>query len=389
MTALSSRFFQRAAAATALALTATSLVVAATPASAVSGTLSYDCTSSPSIPPGTHVFSAVIDTDAPATLGSGVTAPIKTTSTVAVPEEVADLLRAGGITYVSGSANATGTVDGVSSPTSLAIPNTPVPPDGTVMNVVGTGSSGNITGGPVGTTISLGAGNFTATLQGYNSVGPVGSAYTFTCTLQPSQNLLVDSVSVVKTPTTTTLTVATPVEYGAAPEAQAAVATEGSNVKPSGTVEFTFDGKSVKVDVKGGKAKATLAPALTIGPRTVTATFTPTDATKAVSQASKSINVVKGGTTTTAAAVYRDARNRLVGKALVEAVNATEVAGDVKFVLKRNGVKIRTAIVELNDFDKAKKVFKRIRKAGTYKVVARYKGSSTLKRSVDRVELVV
>jgi hypothetical protein len=306
-----------------------------------------------------------------------------------VPEDVADLLRAGGITYVSGSANATGTVDGVNRQTTLAIPNTPVPPDGTAMSVVGTGSSGDITGGPVGTTITLGAGNFTATLQGYNSIGPVGSPYTFTCTLQASQNLLVDSVSVVKTPTTTTLTVTTPVEYGASPEASATVETTGTNVKPSGTVEFTFDGTSVKVDVKGGKAKATLAPALTKGPRVVTATFTPADPTKAVSQASQAINVVKGSTTTTATAVYRDARNRLVGKALVEAVNGTEVAGKVKFVLKRNGNKIRTALVELNDHDKAKKVFKRIRKAGTYKLIARYKGSSTLKRSVDRVKLVV
>ena len=61
----------------------------------------------------------------------------------------------------------------------------------------------------------------------------------------------------------------------------------------------------------------------------------------------------------------------------------------MKFVLKRNGVKIRTAIVELNKFDKAKKVFKRISKPGTYKLVARYLGSDTLKRSVDRVKLNV
>jgi len=87
--------------------------------------------------------------------------------------------------------------------------------------------------------------------------------------------------------------------------------------------------------------------------------------------------------------VYRDARNRLVGKALVEAVHGTEVAGDVKFVLKRNGVKIRTAIDELNSFDKAKKVFRRVSKPGVYTVVARYLGSSTLKRSVDRVKLTI
>ena len=214
-------------------------------------------------------------------------------------------------------------------------------------------------------------------------------AYTFTCSLPAGQNLLVDSVTVVPTPTTTTLTVTTPVEYGAAPDVTADVATAGSKAKPAGSVAFTFEGKTVKVDVKGGKAKATLAPALTMGARTVTAKFTPTDPTLAASEATKALTVVKDQTTTTPTAVYRDARNRLVGKATVESQHGTAVAGDVKFVLKRDGVKIRTALVELNKFDKAKKVFKRISKAGVYTVVARYLGSPTLKRSVDRVKVTI
>jgi len=390
MTSLSSRLLARGAAATAVVLTTAGLAAVSAPAGAVSASLSYNCTT-PSIP-GTHVFTAVIDTDAPATLGSGLSAPIKTTSTVTVPEAVADALRAANASYVSGSADAAGTVDGANRQTMLAIPNTTVPPDGTTMQVVGTGSSGSITAGAVGTTILLGAGNFTATLTAYNSAGtPVGlSPYTFTCELQSPQNLLVDSVAVVPTPTTTTMTVQpSPLEYGAAPEATTVVAVTGSNAKPAGTVEFTFEGKTVKVDVKAGKAKATLAAALTLGSRTVTAKFTPTDTTLAASETSKSVTVVRGSTTTTATAVYRDARNRLVGKALVEAVHGTDVAGDVKFVLRRNGVKIRTAIDELNQFDKAKKVFKRIKKPGTYVLVAKYLGSATLKRSKERAKLVI
>jgi hypothetical protein len=241
----------------------------------------------------------------------------------------------------------------------------------------------------VGSTIVINAGDFSVSLAAYNASGGPVTTGTVNCLQQGSLPVLIDSVAVVKAPTTVNLSVSSPVEYGAGPEVTAAVATTGTNAKPAGTVEFTFDGKSVKVTVKGGKAKATLTPALTKGSRTITAKFTPTDPNLAVSEASKAVTVVKGSTTTTASAVYRDARNRLVGRALVEADHGTEVAGDVRFVLKRNGVKIRTAIIELNDFDKAKSVFKRISKAGTYKVVARYLGSDTLKRSVDRVKLVV
>jgi hypothetical protein len=41
----------------------------------------------------------------------------------------------------------------------------------------------------------------------------------------------------------------------------------------------------------------------------------------------------------------------------------------------------------LNEFDKAKKVFRNVDKPGRYTVVAHYLGSDTLKRSVDRARL--
>jgi hypothetical protein len=126
-----------------------------------------------------------------------------------------------------------------------------------------------------------------------------------------------------------------------------------------------------------------------MGVRPVTAKFTPTDKNLAVSETTKNVTVVRDQTTTTASAVYRDARNRLVGKGKVVAQHGTAVTGKVKFVLKRDGVKIRTALIGVNKFGAAKKVFKNVSKAGNYTVVARYLGSPSLKRSVDRAKLVV
>ena len=194
-------------------------------------------------------------------------------------------------------------------------------------------------------------------------------------------------MNVVQTTTTTTLTVDSPVEYGGVATARAEVTQAGSNAKPSGSVAFTYAGKTVTVAVKGGKAQTDLAPALTMGANQVTAVFTPTDKDKSPSQTTAAFTVVRGTTTTTASAAIREARHRLVGKALVVSENATDVAGKVKFTLKRNGTKIRSAIVDLNAKDKAKKVFANISKPGTYLVVAKYLGSDTLKRSKGRVKL--
>jgi len=320
----------------------------------------------------------------------GLSKAIATTSTVTVPDSIANLLRTFAATTVDGTSTATGRVDGVVRQSTLTIPKTPVPAAGTTMQVTGTGPSGSITAGAAGTTILLGAGAFAATVTGYNSVGTSVVSATFTCALQPTtQDLLVDAVAVVPAPTVTALTVPSSLEYGEAPTVTAAFSTTGSNAKPAGKVTFTFEGKSVTVDVKGGKAKATLAPAAALGSRSVTATFDPTDPNLADSQTSKAVGVVKGSTTTTATALYRDARHRLVGKALVGSVQGTEVAGKVKLVLKRDGVKIRSTKVDLNTRDKAKKVFSNIVKPGQYTLVARYLGSATLKRSSGNDKLVV
>ncbi len=378
----------RVATATAAMLATAGLAAVANPATAVSSTLSYDCGS----PIGAQVFTVVVDTALPATMSPGQSVGIVTTTVLTLPAAVVDYART---TYSAVTADASLdsvlTVNGAPTATTLAAPKTPLPgAPATAMNLTATGPSGSLLAGPLGTTYEVGTGNFTANLLFYKADGTGAGNFTSTCVLQAGQNVHVDTVTVVPAPTTTTIAVKpSPVEYGAEPTVTAAVATSGSKAKPAGTIAFTFAGKTVKVAVKGGKVKATLPRALAMGVRPVTAKFTPTDPNLAVSESTKNITVVRDQTTTTASAVYRDARDRLVGKGKVVALHGTAVTGKVKFVLKRDGAKIRTALISVNTFGGAKKVFENISKAGHYTVVARYLGSPSLKRSVDRAKLVV
>ncbi len=371
----------------AVALVAAGLATTS-PAPAASAELAYDCNNALT---GPFTASAVIDTDAPAELGTGISTAITTTTSVVVPEPVVDELRDAFIATVEGTAAATGTVDGQSRSTTLTIAQTAVPGAGNSMTLVGTGPSGSITGGAVGSTILLGAGDFVVTLIAKNDSGTVLSTQDVSCTLQPAQPTLVDSVAVVPAPTTTTVTVqGAPVEYGDTPSVTATISVPGSNAKPAGKVAFTFEGKTVTVDVKGGKAKSTsLAPALHKGANSVTAVFTPTDPNLAVSQAVKAFTVVKAASSTSVSAVYRPAKHRIVARGKVISAHGTSVEGQVKYVLKRDGVKIRTKTVDLNRFDVAKARFRNIAKRGKYTVVARYLGSPTLKRSSDKFALQI
>ena len=386
MTSRRRRFLSRVAALIAATLISAGLVaVAGPPAAAVSAVLSYDCTAIS----GPEVMTAVVDTDAPPTMLPGQSASINVTSTVTISAARADLVRMAGITQVDGTVTANGTVDGQPRSAALAFPRTDISPTmGTPLPVVATGPGGSIQAGAAGTTIELGAGNFSIHIVGYNASNTVLGQDTWICTLQPLQPLHVDTVQ-VGIATTTTLSVSATIEYGDAAAVRADVVAATTSAEPTGIVEFAFDGKTVKAAVKGGKAKATLPAALTMGVQPLTATFTPTDPSLSSSTASTNVTVVRGSTVTTATARYRPARDRLVGKALVEAVHGTGVAGEVKFVLRRNGVKVSTAIVELNKFDNAKNVFKHIRKKGTYVVAAKYLGSATLARSKGRDKLVI
>ena len=116
-----------------------------------------------------------------------------------------------------------------------------------------------------------------------------------------------------------------PVEYGAAPDVTADVATTGSNAKPAGTVEFTFEGKTVKVDGQGRQGQGHARPGADDGfPHRHGEVHADRHEPGRPARRARPSPWCADQTTTTATAVYRDARNRLVGKALVEAQNGTD-----------------------------------------------------------------
>ena len=68
-------------------------------------------------------------------------------------------------------------------------------------------------------------------------------------------------------------------------------------------------------------------------------------------------------------------------KSFVTSANGQVPTGKVKFVLRRNGLKIAATVVSLNDNSDATRNFARakfvdVRRTGTYKVVAKYRGSA-------------
>ncbi len=102
MTKLFTRAVRRTAAGAALALVATGTALVAAPAGAASP-LAYNC-DSPQLAGDPYVVTAVIDTNAPATLGSGLSANITTTATLTLPAGLADELRGFGVSSVDGNA---------------------------------------------------------------------------------------------------------------------------------------------------------------------------------------------------------------------------------------------------------------------------------------------
>src|SRR6478672_5140901 len=141
MTYLERRLARCCAIAIVAMLPVAGLVVTEGPAGAVSTTLPYNCQMLSLV----RVFTAVIDTDAPATMAPGQQSAITVTSAVTIPSDVVDAIRAVGVTSVDGVSTAHGTVDGVDRTATLTIPMTPVPTTpGSTMTVVGTGPGGMI-----------------------------------------------------------------------------------------------------------------------------------------------------------------------------------------------------------------------------------------------------
>ncbi len=228
-------------------------VFAAVPASAESGVLNYNC----SIPIlGAKTFTLVMDTDAPATLVPGTASPVlNAAAKVTVPADVADSMRSVlGAKSIDGSATSKTTLDAVAQSSALTIPATPVPDSG-AMTLAAAGPMYAVTAGVEGTTHTIAAGDFTATMNLKKANGSDAGSFEIPCVAAAGQNMVVDTIKAsagtttptpppapVKVDSTTTATV----KYAKkAQKATVKVSVKGSDGTP-GT------GK-VKVKVKIGK----------------------------------------------------------------------------------------------------------------------------------------
>ena len=146
------------------------------------------------------------DTDAPGKIAYGETVTPTATGTITFPEDVTTTLRDGvGAKKVDGKADVAATVDGVATPWTLAVPQTNVPPNGSLV-LTGTGPAGTFTGTEVGTVYDIAVGNFTATINNYQANGTpttILPTAVVPCVLNPGQNAAVDTIKVVKDATTT------------------------------------------------------------------------------------------------------------------------------------------------------------------------------------------
>ncbi len=389
---LTARPLSRVALAGAAVLAVTGLAAVAPPATAISGTLNYDCTVRFAPQLGTQVFTAILDTDVPEQVRAGQYSDFQVTASVTVPPDLVTYLNSTTAVTVGGLGQVGMDINANFWDSNMSWPQTVVPASGT-MQLTWTGwpSSGPLPPAPVGTVWEITArSGIWMEFTGYRADGSVTGKTLVDCVVQSGQSQHMDTVHVVQAPSTTTLTVQpSPIEYGAQPTVVADIAVTGSKTKPTGTVAFGFEGQTVTADVVGGQAKASLAAALTMGLRQVTAVFTPTDPNIAPNQAASSVKVIKDQSSTIASLVYRHASNRLVGKSRVVPQHNASVTGLVKLVLKRDGAVVRSVKARVNTFGTVKKVFKNISKAGKYTLVARYLGSPTLESSVHRAKLVV
>jgi|GEM_PF-3752609 len=186
------------------------------------------------------------------------------------------------------------------------------------------------------------------------------------------------TVTVVKRPTTTTLTTsATRWRYGATrPTATATVSSPGP-----GAVRFTIGGKRIgaPVAVVGGKAKVRL-PVRSAGTHAVSATFVPTTPAT-VAGSTSAVRRVKVTKALAVATVKLSPKVKRSAKATVRiTVKARGVGAPTGKVAIYDGKK-KIKTVTLKKAHRGKRAVKipRIKKLGTHKISVRYLGSANVK----------
>ena len=363
-----------------LALVAGLIVLPASTAGAATGQLVFSCSGSGFGTEPSYPFTAVVDTDLPATLPYGTERATSWTTTVVAPDSFRSWAQSRGFTTLVAGTWTTVTLDGVAQPrVDQQTPYMPVP---------ATAGAWTWNLNPVTTQVpatSSGPHSLTFTklemFVSFQTDGKNSWLTSATCVLDPatpSADVVIDTYSVVAAPTTTALAL----------KGDMATATVTSaGLAPSGVVTFSVAGKSVASEVKNGKASAKL-PTVPPGTHTVTAAFAPSNANQwAASSGTATFVAPRIATTTTATAVFRRARRLIKAKASVSAKDRSIVSGRVTFVLKRNGRTIANSTGTLSSRGVAAKKFRKVRRTGRYVVVAKYLGTSTYSGSQGRVRL--
>lgn len=235
---------------------------------------------------GPQEFTAVADTNLPATIQYGAQRAVRYTATVTVPASLSELAYGLlGARSADGTGQVSLTLDGANVSFPVTIANAPVPPTGPLA-VTSTGTAGTINANRIGT-IDVVGGPFSAVLNFRNDAGDVLLPAETSCVVAGEQNPVIDSVNVVKATSTTATT-----------------------LKPN------------------------------------------------------------------------QSKRRVAVKTVVKSRFGTAVEGKVRYVLKRNGVKVKTVTVKLSN-GRAAGAFTNLRRSGTYTIQTTYLGSATLRQSKD------
>lgn len=188
-------------------------------------------------------------------------------------------------------------------------------------------------------------------------------------------------VAAAPTATTTTVAVQTPtVAYGETSRVTVTVDAATNGPKPAGKVELKVGDKTLIADVAtSGKVdfELPLVGASTT-PYALTATFVPTDPAAFSTSTSAPVNVTvtKDATTSTVTARHNKVKRKIVAKNVVTSAHGQVPTGKARFVLRRNGLKIASTLVSLDETGVAKAKFRNIRNRGTYKVISKFRGSA-------------
>ncbi len=335
--------------------------------------------------------SAVNSATAPASMQVGDAVPVDLSSVLTVPGDLLDgLLAVGGALTGTGTGGAAGVISGpdglhqigaeTSQLTGLAILGSNILPLTGATNFIPTEpGTYNVMAGTDAASLDTRTGLVDSSLP-LNCV-PVGGEVIRTITVQKASGPVPPVPGLNDSTTTVALTRGTEA-YGQANTATATVTTGSLGaLAQDGDVRYTVAGRSsVTVPVTSGIAKLKL-PKLPAGHTyTVNADYEPGDAVINGSHASSTLRVVKDGTRTSVAAPSIRRHHAEVATVRVRSAHGATVGGKVRAILKKGTHTLKSRTVGLRS-GTAKVRFGKLRKKGSYTVVARYLGTGNFKRS--------